>query len=152
MSAESLTLIIAVIGSSAFGSILTWLFTRRHIAAQTKKTTAETISEEVDTSNKVSNSLDEMRVENVDLIKKNFELEKVIIEKTRLIEVLTGRLESRETQLESATKQLNLLRGLAEQAPILETLRMQLEAVTKMAGNMQTVQLDLQKMLGEKKD
>lgn len=149
MNADVLALLrdiaLVVISSS-----VAWFFARKKTAAETKKISAEAASGEIDASNKASNSLDEMRVENIDLIKNNFNLEKVIIEHKRTIENLTARVEARESQLEATTKQLNLLRGLAEQAPILETLRTQLEAVTRIAGNMQTAQGELQKMLVEK--
>ena len=143
-------IIAAVLGSSVITAILTWLFTRRKIAAETTKTNAEAASEEVDTTRKVSDFIKDVQDQNVDLYKRNTQLEKEVTDKARTIEVLTARLESRDGQLATATKQLDLLRSLAEQAPITETLRSQLDAVNQVVTQLQDAQSDLSKMLLEK--
>jgi len=150
MNEQMLTLIAAILGSSVIGSILTLFVTRRKTAAETKKTNAEATSEEVDTTKKVSDFLKDVQDQNVDLYKRNTQLEKEITDKTRTIEILTARLEARDTQLAAATKQLDLLRNLAEQAPITETLRTQLDAVNQVVTHLQDTQSGLQKMILEK--
>jgi hypothetical protein len=142
-----INLVIAILGSSVITAIVTWLLTRRKIEAETQ-------SEELNARSKVSDLLEKMQSENVDLYKRNTELEKSNTDKDHSIEVLTARLDARDSQLAAATKQLDLLRDLAKDAPITETLRSQLEAVNQFAANsqtmFQTMQSDLSKLLMEK--
>ena len=84
------------------------------------------------------------------LYEENLTLEKTNAEKSRTIEVLTDRLQSKDLQLAAATRQLDLLRSLAEQAPITETLRTQLEGMNQIVAKLQEAQSEASKMLLEK--
>lgn len=151
MSAESIvTLIAAILGSSVITAFLTLWFTRPKVTAETKKISAETVSEEVDSTSKTSDLLEKMRGDTVDLYKKNIELEKTNTDLTRTIEILTARLDARDGQLAAATKQLELLRGLAEQTPITDTLRKQLDAMNEIVIKLQAAQSEGQKIMLEK--
>lgn len=150
MSENVLTFILGALGSTLLGSIATYLFLRRKTAAETKKTNAEAASEELETARKERDLVQEMRSENVDLYKRNIELEKSNTDQARTIEILTARLEARDQQLMTLNKQVERLSSLAEQAPITETLRTQLEAVNKIATGFQTTQSELQQLLIEK--
>ena len=85
----------------------------------------------METTSKVSDLLKDMQSQNVDLYKKNTELEKANTDQARTIEVITARLQSRDSQLDAATRQLDLLRNLAKDAPVIDTLRVQLEAMNQ---------------------
>jgi hypothetical protein len=143
MNPDILTLIGMFLGSSVLSSLVTAWVMRRKI-------TAEAAAEEVDTTGKVSDLLKEMQSQNVDLYKQNTALEKVNTDQTRTIEILTARLESRDSQLAAATKQLDLLRSLAEQTPITEILRTQLDSVNQVVLNLQIALADGQKIMQEK--
>lgn len=138
-----ITLIGAVLGSSVLTALITIWFTRRKIAAETGEIKAKTASEEVDTASKVSDFMQDLKNENVDLYKKNIELEKINSNQLRTIETLTARLEQRD-------KQLDRLTSLAKQAPIVETLRAQLDGLTQIIAKLQDTQTDATKMLIEK--
>jgi hypothetical protein len=151
MSQESTIILIgAVLGSTVIGSILTMLFMRRKVAAETRATDVKAASEEVDTQIKVSDLLEKMQSENVDLYKRNIALEKVNADHTHTIDILTARLEVRDKQLESATKQIDLLRNLAEQTPITETLRGQLDVMNQIVSKLQSAQEEGQRIMLEK--
>jgi hypothetical protein len=59
-------------------------------------------------------------------------------------------LKSRDAQLEQSVKQLDLLRNLAKDSPVIETLKVQLEAMNVIALSLQTAQTEGQKILLEK--
>lgn len=123
-------IVIALLGSNALSTFITYLFTRRKLSAETR-------SEEVDTNRKISDLLQEMRTENADLIKQNIQLEKHTTDLARQLETLRARLEARDKELQAATKQLDLLRELAKDAPITETLKNQLATVNQVVINLQ---------------
>jgi len=150
MNETLMTAIIAILGSSALTASVTLFFTRRQRKAEINKTQAETASEEVETISKVQDLIRDMRIENVGLNQKNVELEKQNTDQARTIEILTARLESRDSQLASATKQLDLMRSLAEQSPIIETLRTQMESMSDVIAKLQSAQQDAAKMMIEK--
>lgn len=150
MDPNIVNLIVAILGSSVLGSGLTLFFTRRKVAAETNQTNVKAASDQVDTTRKVSDLLEKMQSENVDLYERNTELEKVKTDYARTIEILTARLEARDSQLATVNKQLERLNNLAQQAPITETLSAQLDAVNKIATGMQAVQQELSKLLVEK--
>jgi hypothetical protein len=61
------TLIGAILGSSVLGSIITYLFMKPKIAAETSETNAKAASEQVDTTQKTSDFIEKMQNKNVDL-------------------------------------------------------------------------------------
>jgi len=150
MNSDIVSIVISILGSSVFTAFVTLWFTRRKIAAETDKVNAETASEQVDATSKVSDLLKDMQIENVALYRQNTELEKQNTDKARTIEILTARLEARDQQLGTVNEQMKRLSSLAEQAPIIETLRKQLDAVTSIAAGFQATQAELQKVLTEK--
>jgi hypothetical protein len=157
MNAETITLLISVLGSSVLTALVTLWFTRRKIAAEIEKTNAEanktnaeTASEEVDTTRNMSGLLKEMQSQNVNLYKQNTELEKKNTDQTRTIEIITARLEARDGQLAAANKQLELLRSLAKDATITETLRTQLDGMSQIIAKLQEAQSEAAKMMSEK--
>lgn len=123
---------------------------RRKVAADVRETNARAVSEEVDNTKKISKLLEEMQGQSVELYKNNTELEKVNTDQTRTIEVLTARLQSRDSQLEASTRQLDLLRNLAKDAPVIETLKTQLEAMNHIVANLQAAQTETSKILLER--
>ena len=143
MNNSLITLLVTILGSSVFGSILTLFFSRRKVAA-------ETANQEIDTDSKVSDFLKDVQGQNVDLYKRNAELEKSNTDKQRTIEMLVSRLETRDAQLTANNKQLDILRSLAQQAPITETLREQLETMGEIIAKMQDAQTETAKALAEK--
>jgi len=143
------TLIIAILGSSVITAFLTLLFTRRKTAAETEGIKAKAASDEVDTIRKRSDLLEKMQDENVDLYTRNTELEKAKVDNVRTIEILTARLAARDQQLETLNTQMNRLAKLAEQAPITEILRSQLESVNKIADELQKMLVEKEKTLQE---
>jgi hypothetical protein len=146
----TLTIVLGMLGSSVVTAVVTWLFTRRKTAAETGKITTETAAEEVNIQSKVSDFLEKMRIDNIDLSKRNVELEKQNSELTRTNEILKTRLESRDNQLGACNKQLDLLREMAKDAPITDTLRTQLEAINLMVVKLQDAQTEGQKIMLEK--
>jgi len=147
---EIAVVVSAILSSSLLTALVTLFFTRRKTAAETNKTNAEAKSEEIESQKKVSDLLEKMQSEGVDLYRRNTELEKENTDQMRSIEILTARLEARDSQLAAATKQLDLLRDLAKDAPITETLRKQLEAMNQIIGKLQDAQSDGQKIMLEK--
>jgi chromosome segregation ATPase len=151
MSGDSLLLLIgSILGSSVITAFVTLMFTRRKISAETKETNARASSEEVDTTRKVTDFLNDVREENVDLYKRNTELEKENTDKTRTIEILSTRLESKDSQLAAATKQLDLLRSLAQQSPIIEVMQSQLVSLNEIIAKFQDASVEATKLMGEK--
>jgi predicted RNase H-like nuclease (RuvC/YqgF family) len=150
LDSPTLNVVLAILGSSALTAFLTWIFTRRKIAAETRKTDADAASQEVDIQSKVSDFLEKMRGDNVDLNKRNVELEKENSELSQHIETLKTRLETRDKQLEACNKQFELLRQLAKDAPVTETLRTQLEVINQMVIKLQDAQSEGQKLMIEK--
>jgi len=143
--------------ASLIGGILMFIIgvwslisSRRKIAAETQELAARKASEELDTSKKISDLLEEMQGQNVNLYKKNTELEKNNTDQARMIEVLTARLQSRDTQLEASTRQLDLLRNLAKDAPVIETLKTQLVAMNMIVAKLQDAQTETSKVLLER--
>ena len=136
-------IILAILGSSVFGSLVTYFLTSRQRAVQTA-------GEEIDNTSKAADLIKEMQGQIVDLYKQNTELEKARTDKEHLIEVLTGRLTARDAELATNTKQLELLRNLATQAPITEALRGQLNSMNTIIVNLQAAHTDAANMLKEK--
>jgi len=126
------------------------IISRRKISAEVREIEARSASEKVDTTSKVSDLLQEMQSQNVDLYKRNTELEKVNTDQLRSLEILRTRLESRDAQLSEATKQLDHLRNLAKDAPIIETLRNQLDAMNQIVSHFQAAQNETSKILLER--
>lgn len=140
---SAMAFILAILGSSAFGALVSYVLTRRKIKA-------ETTAQEVDADSKMSDLLGRMQSENVDLYKKNSDLEKRSTDQAHQIVLLTSRLKDRDDQLAAMTRQLDLLRNLAEQTPITEMLRSQLNQVNETTAKMQDAQRILQDLLVEK--
>jgi len=165
MSAEIIIpVLIALLGGGTVSTLITLWVTRRTAAIEREKLLAEkakilaeieaekskTDNTDVEAFDKFSDLLKKLQDRNDELYKKTVGLEKQITEKDRSLEVLAERLTDRDSQLEQCTKQLELLRNLAKDSPVLETLRTQLEAMNNMANNLQAAQAEGQKILLEK--
>ena len=148
MTAQTVSLIVGIL--TFIVGITSIVVSRRKIAAEVREIKARSASEEVDTTSKVSDLLQEMQSQNVNLYKRNTELEKINTDQTRSIEVLQARLESRDAQLTETTKQLDHLRNLAKDAPIVETLRAQLDAMNQIVSHFQAAQNETSKILLER--
>jgi hypothetical protein len=155
MTSELVSLIIGTLGF--ISGVAGLIFARRKVAAEREKILAEAEairsgkeSTDVDAFEKFSSLLKKLQDQNTDLYAENVVLEKAVTEKDRKIEVLTDRLQSRDAQLEQNTKQLELLRNLAKDSTIVETLRTQLESMNSIALALQTAQTEGQKILLEK--
>lgn len=142
---NAITILSMLLGSSVISSLVTYYFTRN-------KVKAETDGINVDTTKKVSELLEKMQAENVDLYKQNTELEKANTDLKHSNENLSIRLEARDKQLEASTKQLDLLRELAKDAPITETLRQQLEGTKQIIDKLQDALLDGQSIIKQKEE
>jgi hypothetical protein len=149
------SLIIGILGF--ISGVASPIFARRKVAAEREKILAEAEAirsgkenTDVDAFDKFSDMLKKLQDRNADLYTTNIELEKKVTERDRSLEVLTDRLKSRDAQLEQSVKQLELLRNLAKDSPVIETLKVQLEAMNVIALSLQTAQTEGQKILLEK--
>ena len=152
-----ITVVIAMLGGGTISTLITLWITRRRIAAEREKLLAEAQAQksnaentDVDAFAKFQSLLKTLQDRNDELYKKTVVLEKQITEKDRNLEVLHERLTDRDSQLEQNTKQLELLRNLAKDSPVIETLKTQLEAMNVIALSLQTAQSEGQKILLEK--
>ena len=151
MSTESVViLIVAILGSSVVTAGITLWVTRRKTAAETREIGARAASEEIDTTRDTTDLIKKMQGEQVDLYRKNTELEKANTDQTRTIEILTGRLNERDGQLAANAKQMELLRNLAKDAPIVETLQTQLDAVRGVVKTLEAALSSGQHIMQEK--
>lgn len=155
MSGEVVSLIVGVLGFVS--GVAGLLFARRKVAAEREKILAEAEAirsgkenTDVDAFDKFSDMLKKLQDRNSVLYEEKVILEKAITEKDRSIETLADRLESRDTQLAAATKQLGLLQDLAREAPITQTLRDQLVQMNTMVEKFQEAQAQATRMLQEK--
>jgi len=148
MSPQTVSLIIGIL--TFIVGVASLIISRRKIAAEVREIKARSASEEIDTTSKIANLIQDMRNDNVSLIKRNLELEKSDSDKTRTLEILTARLETRDSQLAACASQLEHLRNLAKDAPIIETLRAQLEATNVIVSNFQNAQAEMQRLLLER--
>jgi hypothetical protein len=154
---DYIALIIALLGGGTLSTLITLWFMRRRNAAEREKLLAEAQAQkssaentDVEAFDKFSDLLKKLQDRNDELYKKTVVLEKEITERDRSLEVLADRLQSRDSQLATSTKQLELLRGLAEESHITETLKEQLGAMQLIIAKMQDAQSDTTKMLAEK--
>ena len=107
---------------------------------------------DVDAFDKFTTLLNKHQTRNDELYQENVILEKTNTDLTRSNELLTARLEARDAQLSAATKQLDLLRDLAKQAPVTDTLTAQLEAMNTIVVNLQAAQAEMQGVLKARED
>lgn len=158
---DIVTILVAMFGGGTITALITLWVTRRDTQrklaaerekllaeAQAQKSTSE--STDVDAFAKFQDLLKKLQDRNDELYKKTVVLEKQITERDRNLEVLHDRLADRDSQLEQNTKQLELLRNLARDSPVIETLKTQLEAMNVIALSLQTAQTEGQKILLEK--
>jgi len=157
MNMETVSLIIGVLGFVS--SFLTIIISRRKIEAERNKTEAETESiksdtatKDVDAFEKFSDLLKKLQDRNDELYQENVELAKQNTEKARSLEVLSDRLQNRDTQLSQCSKQLDLLRNLAQESHITDTLKTQLEAMQTIISKMQDAQSETTKVLAKKEE
>jgi predicted RNase H-like nuclease (RuvC/YqgF family) len=150
-------ILLALLGGGTLTALVTLWLTRRKLAAEREKLLAEAQAEksnsentDVDAFSKFKNLLKELQDRNDELYKKTVILEKQITERDRSLEVLHDRLADRDSQLEQNTKTLEHLRNLAKDSPVIETLKVQLEAMNLIALSLQTAQTETTKMLHEK--
>ena len=148
MTPQTVSLIVGIL--TFIVGILTFIVGRRKIAAEIQEIKARSASEEVDTTSKVSDLLKDMQVENVALYRRNTELEKINTDQTRTIEIISSRLDARDSELSATTKQLEHLRNLAKDAPVIETLRTQLDAMNQIVSHFQAAQNETSKILLER--
>jgi len=128
-------LVIGVLGfASGFIGIL---MGRRTVLAERKKLQADTNLTDADAFDKFSDTLKKLQERNDTLYQEKVTLEAQVTEKTRSIDTLTIRLEERDRQIASNTKQLDLLRDMAKQAPVTDTLKQQLDATNTVIVNLQ---------------
>jgi len=152
---EIVALSVGILGF--LSTVITLIVTRRKLAAEREKLLAEAesvrsgaASTDVDAFDKFSQLLKKLQDRNDELYQENVTLEVKNTEKARSIETLTIRLAERDAQLNQATKQLDLLRELAKQTPITETLKTQLESMNTIVFKLQEAQTDMQGVLKDK--
>jgi hypothetical protein len=141
-------LMIGVLGFAS--GIIGILAGRRVVNAQRKKAEADTNLTDADAFDKFSDTLKKLQERNDTLYQEKVALETQLTEKTRLVETLTIRLEERDRQLAANTKQLDLLRDMARQAPVTDTLKEQLDATNAIIVNLQVAQKELSELLLER--
>jgi TolA-binding protein len=148
---EVISILVGLSGlATAFVALRRLKQERLKLAAETKEINARTVSEEVDTMGELRKLLPDMQSDIKRLYTENIALEKINAAKSRNIEVLTARLEARDTQLASCNKQLDLLRNLAMEAPITDALRTQLDNMSGIIAKLQDAQIEATKMVSEK--
>ena len=151
-------IIALIVGALGFlSTIITLIVTRRKLSAEREKLLAEadasrsdSASTDVDAFDKFSELLKKLQNRNDELYQKNVNLEVQDTEKSRTIETLTIRLGERDAQLNQATKQLDLLRELAKQAPVTDTLKTQLASMNEIVGKLQDAQSEMQSVLRDR--
>ena len=151
MSTEQILAIVSAFGAGSILSALAVSFlNRRKTAAEIKEINTRATSQEVEAIGNVRDVLERLQEDISQYITKNIELEKTVADRDRSIEVLTARLQARDAQLESCQKNMEALRNLAKEAPIIETLRSQLEATNQIIAKFQEAQAETQKAILEK--
>lgn len=152
---EIVALSVGILGF--LSTIITVVISRRRLAAEREKLLAEAesirsgaASTSVDAFDKFSDLLKKVQNRNDELYQQNVVLEVKNTEKTRNIETLTIRLAERDAHLNQITKQLDLLRELAKQAPIADTLTVQLESMNNIVAKLQDAQADIQQVLKDR--
>lgn len=152
---EIVALSVGILGF--LSTIITLIVSRRKLAAEREKILAEAesvrssaASTDVDAFDKFSELLKKLQDRNDELYQDNVNLEVKNTEKTRSIETLTIRLAERDAQLTQATKQLDLLRELAKQVPITDTLTVQLESMNNIVAKLQDAQADIQQVMKDR--
>ena len=153
--AETIGLTVGVLGF--LSTIITLIVTRRKLGAEREKLLAEAesarsgaASTDVDAFDKFREMLNKLQNRNDELYQKNVNLEVQDTVKSRTIETLTLRLGERDAQLTQATKQLDLLRELAKQAPVTDTLKTQLASMNEIVGKLQDAQSEMQGVLRDR--
>jgi hypothetical protein len=123
---------------------------KKKLEAEAENIKGRTATEEVDRFAKLSENLEKLQDRNTELYDEKITLEKQNTEQFKTIETLTNRLNEREGQLNSANKQIELFRKLAEDAPITSTLRAQIDQFGLIIKDMTDVQNRAMNMLQEK--
>jgi len=130
-----------VIGLLTFiGGIATLIQSRRLVKSQSRTMDADAFE-------KFQSTLTKLQERNDEIYQENVTLQVADTNNARTIQQLTIRLEERDAQLSTATKQLDLLRELARTAPVTETLKTQLGAMNTIVANLQSAQAEMNQLM-----
>ena len=105
---------------------------------------------DVDAFDKFSDLLKKLQDRNDELYQANVALEVKSTEKTRTIEQLGIRLAERDAQLVQNNKQLDLLRDLAREVPVSDTLKAQLSSTNEIISKLQEAQAQMQGVMSDR--
>ena len=120
---EFASILVAILGTGTFSSIVTYILTRRKLAAEEADTYADAIQKL--TANNTS-----LQDENQKLYKDNTALEKALTDSDRARENLAVRLETRDSQISTLSRQLSALQNREKQGEITQALQAQLAGIT----------------------
>lgn len=158
MSEYLVPILIAVIGSGALSSLITWMLTRRKTNAETREidsrrdvneaaeaeTFADAISKFMDTQERLQNR-------NRDLYEQIVTLEKANTEAERSLETLSERLTDRDAQIKTLGSQLANLQAKDRQGEISAALVAQQKALLQIAESYQQIIQDRETTIKELK-
>ena len=120
---EFASILVAILGTGTLSSIVTYILTRRKLAAEEADTYADAIQKL--TANNTS-----LQDENQKLYKDNTALEKALTDSDRARENLAVRLETRDSQISTLSRQLSALQNREKQGEITQALQAQLAGIT----------------------
>jgi len=135
---------------SLTAGILTFIVGIGSLLVSRRKVKSESRNLDADAISKFQESLSKQQERNDALYQENVELQVKVSEITRSNEQMRIRLEERDAQLTSTSKQLDLLRELARTTPVTDTLKTQLDTMNHIVDNMQTAQSEMQQLLKDR--
>lgn len=148
MTSETVTLIVGVLGFiTGIAGLIAARSQRLKTLAEVKSIQANTTTTDLTAFDKFSDLLKKHQDRNDELYQENVLLEKGLTEKTRQLDILTARLENKDTQIIALNRQLSLLQDLAKSAPITDTLKAQLESMNLIVTRLQDAQQEATKVL-----
>jgi chromosome segregation ATPase len=92
-------------------------------------------------------TLTKLQERNDKLYEENVAYQTQVTDLTRSKEQLSARIEERERQLSTNSRQLDLLREMAKTAPITDALQEQIVSMNQIITNLQQSQVELQQLL-----
>lgn len=149
----SLTIGILGFASTIIGIIWSrrkWATEREKILAEAEQIRSTAAGTDVDAFDKFSDLLKKLQDRNDELYQANVALEVKSTEKTRTIEQLGIRLAERDAQLVQNNKQLDLLRDLAREVPVSDTLKAQLSSTNEIISKLQEAQAQMQGVMSDR--
>lgn len=153
---ELTALVIAILSSSAFTGLITFLLTRRKFAAEIEKlisekevnraTEADVFAEAIQ---KLTANNSNLQDRNTDLYKSNVALEKALSDQDTAYRSLAARLADRDSQIRTLDDQLRLLQDKERHNEITSALVSQQQAIIGIAESYQKIIADRERTIKE---